>query len=118
LVLRAKRFTLTYVYVRIMGLCRNGKPNNVAWIELASLTRLVSLREIWMLYKYFSYTAMLLRKVKDGEKTIDSHVSTIISKHVFKVWWKAYWIRIMYFNDHEWLDESYVPLVERIGVLK
>jgi len=120
LVLRSKRLTLTYIPARIIGLYRNRKPDNVTWIELASLARLIPLQEMGILDKYFSYTVspMLLRKVKGGEETIDNRVLVLVSKPVFKVWWKARWIKITYFKDYEWLDKSYMPLVEKIGVLK
>ncbi|MEM1643390.1 MAG: hypothetical protein QXS70_03195 [Desulfurococcaceae archaeon] len=119
LVNRSKRCALFYIPARLMGFYRNRKPDNSTWLELASLAKSIRPRDVGVPERYFRFSAtlMLLKKVDCGEEAIDAFVSQLVDKPVYKLYLRTREIKIIYFKNYEWLDKSYLPLAEKIGLL-
>lgn len=117
---RSKRCALFYLPALLMGLYKNREPDNITWLELASLSRCVRLRELGIPDRYFNFpvSLMLLKLVKGGEGALDSFVTRLVSRPIYKAYIRSRGLRVVYFKDRDLFSRPLLPLVERISLIE
>lgn len=120
LINRSKRGALFYIPARLMGFYKNRDPDNITWLELASLIKFIRPRDVGIPERYFwlATTLTLLKKIERGEEAVDALVSRLVNKPVLKLYLRGREYKIIYFKDREWMDKSFLSLAEKIELLK
>jgi len=120
LINRSKRAALSYIPAKLLGFYKNRDPDNPTWIELRSLARIIPLKDVDIDEEFFHMktTLTLIKMIKEGEKYVDDIVLRIVSGDVYKFYLKTREFRILYYKNPKYLEKTYLPLIERIMILK
>uniref|UniRef100_A0A7C2BKH7 Uncharacterized protein n=1 Tax=Thermosphaera aggregans TaxID=54254 RepID=A0A7C2BKH7_9CREN len=103
LICRGKRATAFYIPARLFGVYKNREPDNLTWLELASLVKAIPLRKAGIDEEYFRFesTLPLLTILKDGEKVVDEKVSSLVSGRIYKFYLAFREPRIAYYKNQD-----------------